>query len=150
MPWRGCLAPDTPPPEQRIDITVPNETETRRGPQDWFTGSVSLEPVGEQPPPGRVQVVLVRFEPGARTAWHTHPFGQILHVLQGRARVQSASGEVVEVQPGASVRFGAGEDHWHGATPDEPMVHLAIQEANPDGVATAWGRHVTDDEYHGR
>jgi quercetin dioxygenase-like cupin family protein len=95
-------------------------------------------------------VVRVRFEPGARTAWHIHPFGQILYVLQGSARVQSAAGQIVEVQTGSSVRFGAGEDHWHGATEHDPMVHLAIQEANPDGVATIWGRHVTDDEYLGR
>lgn len=92
---------------------------------------------------------LVSFEPGARTAWHTHPFGQILYIVQGRARVQAAGGEVAELAPGSAVRFDAGEDHWHGAAPDGPMVHLAVQEADDDDVAVTWGRHVTDEEYGG-
>ena len=108
-----------------------------------------MQTVGEQAEPGRTRALLVYFTPGSRTAWHTHPLGQILHVLHGRARIQSRGGEILELGPGSSVRFDAGEDHWHGASPDQAMVHLAIQEADDSGATADWGRHVTDEEYGG-
>ncbi len=132
-----------------IDTTAPDAAEAQRGPGEWFSGEVSIQPIGRQPPPGRAQAAIVAFEPGARTAWHTHPFGQILFIVEGPARVQTAGGEVVELEQGASVRFEAGEEHWHGASPHTRMVHLAVQEADADGVAAVWGRHVTDAEYAG-
>jgi quercetin dioxygenase-like cupin family protein len=92
---------------------------------------------------------MVSFTPGARTAWHTHPFGQILYVIHGRARVQTEGGKIVDLGPGSTVRFAPGENHWHGAAPDERMVHLAIQEADEDGSAANWGPQVTDAEYRG-
>jgi len=106
-----------------------------------------MQAIAEQQAPGRARALLIHFTPGSRTAWHTHPFGQILHVLLGRARVQCDGEEVVELGPGSSIRFDAGENHWHGAAPDQAMVHLAIQEADEQGVTTTWGRHVTDAEY---
>jgi quercetin dioxygenase-like cupin family protein len=130
-----------------MDVTAPDQLRATPGPPDWFTGTVTMQPVATQPAPGRAAAVLVSFAPGARTAWHTHPFGQILFVLQGRARVQSAGGAIVELGPGSSVRFDAGEEHWHGAAPDQPMVHLALQEADDQGTGTYWDRHVTDEEY---
>jgi quercetin dioxygenase-like cupin family protein len=130
-----------------MEVATPEQRKAAPGPAEWFTGEVTVRPVAQQPAPGRVAAALVRFTPGARTAWHTHPFGQILYILEGRARVQSSGGQVVELGPGSSVRFDAGEEHWHGAMPDQPMLHLAVQEADAQGPATNWGRHVTDEEY---
>jgi quercetin dioxygenase-like cupin family protein len=130
-----------------VNVTPSDQLKANPGPADWFTGTVTMQPVASQPAPGRVAAILVSFAPGARTAWHTHPFGQILYILQGRARVQSAGGDIVELGPGSSVRFDGREEHWHGAAPDQPMVHLAIQEADDEGTTTYWGRHVTDEEY---
>jgi quercetin dioxygenase-like cupin family protein len=146
----AAIARSSDPGGHAIEITPDNEKDVSAGPAEWFTGAVTLRRIGAQPAPGRVQALLVTFEPGARTAWHKHPFGQILHILSGRARVRSASGELVEVEAGSSVRFEPDEDHWHGAAPDGPMTHVAIQEVNADGVGTFWDRHVTEDEYHGR
>ena len=132
-----------------MEITRPNQVDAQKGPEDWFTGDVSIEPIASQPAPGRAQGAIVSFQPGARTAWHTHPFGQILHILEGRARAQTAGGVVIELESGSSVRLGPDEEHWHGATPHTQMVHVAIQEANEDGISVVWGRHVTDAEYAG-
>jgi quercetin dioxygenase-like cupin family protein len=133
-----------------VDITPTPDAQTLTGPAEWFTGAVSIQAVGAAEAPGRTQANLVSFADGARTAWHTHPYGQILHVLHGVARVQSEGGDVVDIGPGTSVRFAPGENHWHGASPGHAMIHLAIQEADEDGSPARWGRHVSDAEYLGR
>jgi quercetin dioxygenase-like cupin family protein len=127
-------------------VAGPNEQSARRGPPEWFTGTVWIEDIAGAGGPAGVRVLRVSFQPGARTAWHTHPAGQTLHILSGLARVQTAGGAVVEVRPGDSVWFDPGERHWHGAAPGKPMVHLAVQ-AEPDGRSTEWYAHVTDEEY---
>jgi quercetin dioxygenase-like cupin family protein len=108
-----------------------------------------MQTVAAQSAPGRTRAVLVYFTPGARTAWHTHPHGQILHILHGRARVCSAGGKITELGPGTTACFAAGEEHWHGASADQAMVHMAIQEADETGSTTDWGRHVSEREYAG-
>jgi quercetin dioxygenase-like cupin family protein len=119
---------------------------TRKASPDWFTGTVWQDPVVEAPSPARVRAVRVAFEPGARTAWHTHPLGQTLHVLSGVGRVQKAGGPILEIRPGDTVWIGPGEKHWHGAGPQTAMVHLAIHEAL-DGQHVEWMEQVTDAEY---
>ena len=121
-------------------------TQTRRGNPDWFTGSVWQDPVVDAPEPARVRAAKVIFEPGARTAWHTHPLGQTLHVLQGLGRVQAWGGPVREIGAGDTVWIPPGEKHWHGAAPGNLMVHLAIHESQ-DGVHVVWLEKVTDAEY---
>jgi quercetin dioxygenase-like cupin family protein len=129
-----------------IEIRSPGATATRKGNADWFTGTVWQDPVIEAPAPARVRAARVTFEPGARTAWHTHPLGQTLHVLSGAGRVQAWGGPVREIRPGDTVWIPPGEKHWHGAAPDTAMVHLAIQEAL-DGVHVDWLEKVPDDVY---
>ena len=122
--------------------------QARRGPEEWFTGTVWLDasPAGESPDAG---VFRVSFEPGARTNWHTHPEGQILHVVTGRGRAQREGGEVTEIGAGDVVYFAPGEKHWHGAAPHSAMVHVAINPANNSGGGTEWLEPVTDEEYAG-
>jgi quercetin dioxygenase-like cupin family protein len=129
-----------------LEIHSPGGTPTRRGNADWFTGTVWQDPVIEAPAPARVRAARVSFEPGARTAWHTHPLGQTLHVLSGVGRVQAWDGPVREIRPGDTVWIPPGEKHWHGAAPDSAMVHLAIQEAL-DGVHVVWLEKVQDEIY---
>lgn len=117
-----------------------------KGPSDWFTGTVRIDPLFDAVEPGRVGAAGVTFEPGARTAWHTHPLGQTLIITAGCGRVQRWNGRVEEVRPGDVVRFDPGEKHWHGAAPTTAMSHIAIQEYL-DGEAVAWLEHVTDDQY---
>ncbi|MCH8953144.1 MAG: cupin domain-containing protein [Proteobacteria bacterium] len=119
---------------------------SRKGPADYFTGTVWLDPIIEAPAPARVRALRVSFEPGARTAWHTHPLGQTLHVLSGIGRVQAMGGPVREIRPGDTVWIAPGENHWHGAGPEHAMVHFAFQEAL-EGNAVAWLEQVTDAEY---
>jgi quercetin dioxygenase-like cupin family protein len=119
----------------------------RKGPSDWFTGTVWIDEVVAGAAPSRLQVNRVSFEPGARTAWHTHPVGQALHVLTGVGRIQLAGQPAQTIGPGDSVWIEAGERHWHGADATHTMVHLAIQEANERGVAVVWLEHVSDQEY---
>ncbi len=116
------------------------------GPADWFTGAVRLDPLIQAEPPGRVAAVHVTFDPGARTAWHTHPAGQTLIVTFGRGRVQREGGPVEEISQGDVVWFPAGEKHWHGATSEVAMSHIAIQES-VDGSAVTWMEPVTDEDY---
>jgi quercetin dioxygenase-like cupin family protein len=118
------------------------------GPADWFTGTVRIDPMFAAEDPGRVAGAHVTFEPGARTAWHTHPAGQTLIVTFGRGRVQRAGGAVEEVSQGDIVWFPAGEKHWHGASPDTVMSHIAIQESI-DGSAVTWMEHVSQADYLG-
>jgi quercetin dioxygenase-like cupin family protein len=119
---------------------------TRRGPADSFTGTVWQDPIIEAPGPARIRCGRVSFEPGARTAWHTHPLGQTLHVLSGTGRVQTWGGPVQEINAGDTVWIPPGEKHWHGAAPTTGMVHIAMQEAL-DGKHVEWMEHVSDEQY---
>ncbi len=116
------------------------------GTGDYFTGKVRLDPVINAPEPARVRAAVVTFDPGARTAWHTHPLGQTLHVISGCGRAQTDGGPIQMLRPGDTVWFAPGERHWHGAAPDCGMSHLAIQEAK-DGKAVDWQEHVSDADY---
>jgi len=116
------------------------------GPEDWFTGTVRIDPLFSPAEPARAGGALVTFEPGARTAWHTHPLGQTLVVTAGAGRVQREGGPVEEIRPGDVVWFEPGERHWHGAGPTTAMSHIAIQEA-VDGSPVTWMEKVTDDQY---
>ena len=129
-----------------MDITAADAAPSRRAAAEYFTGIVWQDPIVEAPPPARLRAMRVSFEPGARTAWHTHPLGQTLHVLSGVGRVQSKGGPVREIRPGDTVWFAPNEVHWHGAAPQTGMVHLALQEAL-DGVSVAWLEKVSDQEY---
>lgn len=129
-----------------MDIRPAGTTPTRRAPADAFTGTVWQDAIIEAPPPARVRVVRVGFEPGARTFWHAHPLGQTLHVLTGVGRVQAWDGPVRAIRPGDTVWIAPGEKHWHGAAPDVGMVHLAVQEAL-DGEAVTWMEPVTGEQY---
>ena len=120
---------------------------SRKGPEEWFTGVAWIEEIVTAEAPARVRAVRVWFEPRARTAWHTHPLGQTLHVLAGVGRVQLKGRPAQEIRPGDTVWIAPGEVHWHGAAPGQTMVHLAIHEANDSGVQVEWLDHVTDQEY---
>jgi quercetin dioxygenase-like cupin family protein len=117
-----------------------------RGPSDWFTGAVRVDPLFQPLPPDRGAGASVTFEPGARTAWHTHPLGQILIVTSGCGRAQRWGGPVEEIRPGDVVWFPPGEKHWHGAAPNTAMSHIAIQQ-ELDGRVVEWLEHVTDEQY---
>lgn len=117
-----------------------------KGPPAYFTGTVRIDPLFSPPDPARVAMALVTFEPAARTAWHTHPFGQTLIVTAGCGRVQREGGPIETVSPGDVVWFGAGEKHWHGAAPTTAMSHIAIQEKR-DGSPVTWMEQVSDAQY---
>lgn len=123
---------------------------SRKGPAEWFTGTVWIDPIVAGEPPSRVQMARVSFEPGARTAWHTHPVGQALHVLNGSGLVQQEGQPIREIHPGDTVLIAPGERHWHGAGPENIMVHLAVQEADGEGTVVKWLEQVTDAEYNSR
>ncbi|AYF03254.1 cupin domain-containing protein (plasmid) [Paracoccus yeei] len=131
-----------------MKITRAGENPSTAGPADWFTGTVRIDPLFAAEAPGRAAGAHVTFEPGARTAWHTHPAGQTLIVTFGRGRVQREGGPVEEIRQGDVVWFPAGEKHWHGAAPDTAMSHIAIQEAI-DGSAVTWMEKVSDTDYAG-
>jgi quercetin dioxygenase-like cupin family protein len=120
---------------------------TGKGPADNFTGDVYVDPVAAPAGPSRILASLVHFTPGARTAWHRHPLGQTLFVTEGIGLVQRRGGPVETIRPGDRVRIEPDEEHWHGATPDRLMVHLALNETDDEHPAAHWGEHVTDDEY---
>jgi quercetin dioxygenase-like cupin family protein len=117
-----------------------------KGPADWFTGTVAIDPLFDAPDPARVAGVSVTFEPGARTAWHVHPLGQTLVVTSGRGWAQRWGGPREEIRPGDVIWFSPGEKHWHGATATTPMTHIAIHE-KLDGKAVEWMEKVTDEQY---
>ena len=117
-----------------------------KGPSDWFTGTVRIDPLFQAPDPAHVIGVSVTFEPGARTAWHTHPLGQTLIVTAGCGLAQRWGGPVEVIPPGDVVWFAPGEKHWHGATPTTAMTHIAIQE-KLDGKAVDWMEKVSDEQY---
>lgn len=115
-------------------------------PAEYFTGAVRLDPLIEAPDPARVRAVSVTFEPGGRTAWHTHPLGQTLIVTSGLGWAQRWNGPIEEIRPGDVIWFSPGEKHWHGATASTAMTHIAIQEAL-DGKTTDWLEQVSDEQY---
>jgi quercetin dioxygenase-like cupin family protein len=123
--------------------------QTATAPPEWFSGRAYIDGIATADMPSPLRAYRVHFTPGARTAWHTHPNGQVLHVTEGFGRVQSRGSEVQEVGPGDTVRFEPGEEHWHGAGPTSFMTHLAFQVADADGNDASWGEHVSDAEYGG-
>jgi quercetin dioxygenase-like cupin family protein len=129
-----------------MEIKRAGTTPSNKGPADWFTGSVRIDPLFQAPDPARVQAASVTFEPGARTAWHTHPLGQTLIVTAGSGRAQRLDGPIEEIHPGDVVWFAPGEKHWHGATATTGMTHIAVQE-KLDGKVVDWLEHVTDEQY---
>ena len=131
-----------------MDIKRAGSQASSRGPVDWFTGTVRIDPLFQAPEPARVAGASVTFEPGARTAWHTHPLGQTLIVIAGGGRAQRAGGPIEEIRPGDVVSFAPGEKHWHGAAPTTAMTHIAIQE-RLDGRTVDWMEKVTDEQYQG-
>ncbi len=131
-----------------MEIKRSGSQSSRSGPADWFTGSVRIDPLFAPPDPARVQGATVTFQPGARTAWHTHPLGQTLVVISGSGRAQHWGGPIEEISPGDVVWFAPGEKHWHGAAPSATMSHIAVQEAL-DGKTVDWLEHVSDTQYQG-
>jgi len=129
-----------------MEIKRSGSRASAKGPADWFTGTVRIDPLFQAPEPARSAGNSVTFEPGARTAWHTHPLGQILIVTFGCGWVQREGGPVEEIHPGDVVWFSPGEKHWHGAMPTTAMSHIAIQEAL-NGKAVDWMEHVSDEQY---
>jgi quercetin dioxygenase-like cupin family protein len=117
-----------------------------KGSTDWFTGTVRIDTLFNPFAPERVQGASVTFEPGAGTAWHTHPLGQTLVVTSGFGRAQRWGGPIEEIRPGDVVWFEPGEKHWHGASPDTAMTHIALQEVQ-DGKVVDWLEKVSDDQY---
>ncbi len=129
-----------------MNITRSGSQPSGTGPAEWFTGTVRIDPLFAAHAPARAAGNAVTFEPGARTAWHTHPLGQVLIVTAGFGLVQREGGSIEEIRAGDVVWFEPGEKHWHGASPTTAMTHIAIQEAL-DGKAVDWMEHVSDDEY---
>jgi quercetin dioxygenase-like cupin family protein len=133
---------------ETMDITRAGSQSSGKGPDEYFTGAVRIDPLFSPPDPARVAGALVTFEPGARTAWHTHPLGQTLIVMTGLGLVQREGGPIEEIRPGDVVWFAPGEKHWHGASPTTAMSHIAIQE-KLNGSPVDWMEHVTDEQYQG-
>lgn len=129
-----------------MKITRPGSQPSAKGPASWFTGTVRIDPLFQTEAPARGAGASVTFEPGARTAWHTHPLGQTLIVTAGLGRVQREGGPIEEIRPGDVVWFSPGEKHWHGASPTVAMTHIAIQEGL-DGKVVDWLEHVSDTQY---
>jgi quercetin dioxygenase-like cupin family protein len=121
--------------------------ETGRGPSEWFTGDVHVDTVAAPSGGFRISGALVHFTPGARTAWHTHPNGQTIFVLEGVGLCQRRGDPVETIRAGDRVLLDPGEEHWHGAAPNRFMTHLALQQPDEAGTTATWGEHVTDAEY---
>lgn len=129
-----------------MDIKKIGTQPSSKGPQDWFTGTVRIDPLFQTEAPARVAGASVTFEPGARTAWHTHPLGQTLIITYGCGFVQREGGAIEKIYPGDVVWFSPGEKHWHGASPETAMTHIAIHE-QLDGKAVDWMEKVSDEQY---
>jgi quercetin dioxygenase-like cupin family protein len=129
-----------------MDIKRAGSQPSAKGPEEYFTGTVRFDPLFTTPDPGRVVGASVTFEPGARTAWHTHPLGQTLLVLAGCGRARRWGGPIEEIRPGDVISFAPGEKHWHGAAPTTAMTHIAIQERH-DGKTVEWLEKVSDEQY---
>ena len=132
-----------------MEIKRAGTQSSAKGPSDWFTGTVRIDPLFQAPDPALVQGASVTFEPGARTAWHTHPLGQTLIVTAGCGRAQREGGPIEEIRPGDVVWFSPGEKHWHGAAPTTAMTHIAIQE-KLDGKVVDWMEQVSDEQYQAK
>ena len=128
-------------------ITRNGSAETAAGPTDWFTGAVYVDAVATPSAGSRLSASSVHFTPGARTAWHTHPNGQTIYVMEGVGRVQRRGATVEGIRPGDRVFFEPGEHHWHGASPSRLMTHLSMVEVDGSGNSATWGAQVTDEEY---
>ena len=124
-----------------------NSLDTAAGPEDRFTGSVYVDTIAMPSAESRLSVSSVHFSPGARTAWHTHPNGQTIWVLEGVGHCQREGGAIEVIRAGDRVFFEPGENHWHGAAPNRFMAHIAMVEVDDDGNSATWGDHVSDDEY---
>jgi quercetin dioxygenase-like cupin family protein len=124
-----------------------NGSDTAAGPSEWFSGAVYVDAVATPSGASRLSASSVHFTPGARTAWHTHPNGQTIYVLEGVGRAQRRGGPLEMIRPGDRVFFEPGEEHWHGAAPNRFMTHLALLQVDDDGNNATWGEHVTDEEY---
>ena len=131
-----------------MDIKRRGSQLSAKGPAEYFTGTVRIDPLFQAPDPARAVGNSVTFEPGARTAWHTHPLGQTLIVTAGSGLAQRDGGPVEHIRPGDVIWFAPGEKHWHGAGPTTAMTHIAIQE-RLDGKAVDWMAHVSDEQYNG-
>lgn len=129
-----------------MEIKRNGSTPSGMGPAEWFTGAVRIDSPFSAEAPARISGGVVTFEPGARTAWHTHPFGQTLIVTAGVGRAQRWEGPAEEIRPGDIVMFAAGEKHWHGGAPTTGVTHIALQESE-DGHAADWMEHVSDEQY---
>ena len=129
-----------------MEIKRTGSQPSNKGPADWFTGTVRVDPLFQANAPARASGASVTFEPGARTAWHTHPLGQTLIVIAGCGRAQSWGGPIEEIRPGDVVLIAPNEKHWHGAAPTTAMTHIAVQEAL-DGEVVDWMEKVSDEEY---
>ena len=126
---------------------VTRNSDTTPGPSDWFTGTVFIDAVAAPAGGSRVTASSVHFTPGAHTAWHTHPHGQTIFVLEGVGLAQRRGGPIEVIRPGDRVFFEPGEEHWHGASPSRLMTHIAIAEADEQGSFVTWLEHLTDEEY---
>ena len=131
-----------------MDIKRAGSQPSGKGPEDYFTGTARIDPLNAPPDPARVAIALVTFEPGARTAWHTHPLGQTLIVMSGCGRAQREGDAIEEIRPGDIIYFHPGEKHWHGAGPTTAMSHIAVQE-KLNGSPVDWLEKVTDAQYGG-
>jgi quercetin dioxygenase-like cupin family protein len=131
-----------------MEIKRAGTSASTKGPAEYFTGVVRIDPLFPVTAPARAAGNAVTFEPGARTAWHTHPLGQVLIITMGCGRAQREGGPIEEIRPGDVVVFAPGEKHWHGAAPTTAMTHIAIQEAL-DGKAVEWMEKVSDEQYQG-
>jgi quercetin dioxygenase-like cupin family protein len=131
-----------------MEIKRSGSQPSAKGPADYFTGTVRIDPLFDAPQPARVRAASVTFEPGARTAWHTHPLGQSLVVTAGLGRAQRWGGPIEDIRPGDVVWFDPGEKHWHGASPSSAMTHIAIQEAL-NSSPVEWMEKVSDEQYRG-
>ena len=131
-----------------MDIKRAGSSASTKGPAEYFTGTVRIDPLFPVTAPARAAGNAVTFEPGARTAWHTHPLGQVLIITMGCGRAQREGGPIEEIRPGDVIVFAPSEKHWHGAAPTTAMTHIAIQEAL-DGKAVEWMEKVSDEQYQG-
>lgn len=129
-----------------MDIKRSGSQPSTTGPADYFTGTVRIDPLFQSAEPARVACASVTFEPGARTAWHTHPLGQSLIVMAGAGRAQRWGGPIEEIRPGDVISFAPGEKHWHGAAPATALTHIAVQE-RLDGRTVDWLEKVSDEQY---
>jgi quercetin dioxygenase-like cupin family protein len=126
---------------------IRNRPQTASAPPEWFTGRAFIDEIAPTNTPSRLRAYRVHFTPGARTAWHSHPHGQILHVTDGVGLTQRRGGPLEQIHAGDTVQFDPGEEHWHGADAVHFMTHLALHQADDDGTDALWGEHVSEAEY---